>query len=51
MKKIALNKETLRKLNPEDLSKVAGGYEPCPATTRIPCRDSVILNTYGKFCF
>ena len=47
MKRIALNKDTLRKLTFEELDQAAGArpcYKtlPCAPNTVLPCKDSVV---------
>lgn len=49
MKKIALNKETVRRLNDNDLKEAIGGYvEPCKATVTVEY--SVIICPTGQQC-
>ena len=48
MKRLILNKETLRKLENRELEG-AGGGRPC-ATTKLPCKDSVIAPSFFRPC-
>ncbi len=57
MKRIALNKDTLRKLNFEELNQAAGGAKPCcyktlpcGPTTVLPCMDSVVPVSFVPPC-